>query len=50
MSATGTPKSHPGVGDAAPDFVYRDGGGNERRLSRLWGDGPALIVWLRHFG
>ena len=50
MSATATPKGHPGVGDAAPDFVYQDGAGNERRLSELWGEGPTLIVWLRHFG
>jgi len=50
MTANATTKSHPGVGDAAPDFVYQDGAGNERRLSELWGEGPALIVWLRHFG
>ena len=50
MSAVATTKGHPGVGDAAPEFVYKDGGGSERRLSELWGDGPALIVWLRHFG
>jgi len=40
----------PGVGDSTPDFVYRDGAGESRRLSELWTDGPALIVWLRHFG
>ena len=40
----------PGVGDSAPDLVYRDGAGESRRLSQLWTDGPALIVWLRHFG
>jgi hypothetical protein len=50
MSAIATSKGHPGVGDAAPEFVYRDGTGNDRRLSELWGKGPALIVWLRHFG
>jgi hypothetical protein len=50
MTVTAASKAHPGLGDAALDFVYKDGGGNERRLSELWGDGPALIVWLRHFG
>ena len=50
MDATATAKGHPAVGDAAPELVYRDGGGKERRLSELWSDGSALIVWLRHFG
>ena len=50
MSATAATKAYLGVGDAAPEFVYRDGAGNERRLSELWGEWPALIVWLRHFG
>ena len=50
MSVAATSKGYPEVGDAAPDFVYKDSGGNERRLSELWDDGPALIVWLRHFG
>jgi hypothetical protein len=40
----------PGVGDSAPDLVYRNGAGESRRLSALWTDAPALIVWLRHFG
>jgi hypothetical protein len=39
-----------GVGDLAPEFVYHDSAGESRRLSELWTDGPALIVWLRHFG
>ena len=50
MNATATSKAHPVIGDAAPDYVYQDGAGDERRLSELWGDGPALVVWLRHFG
>jgi hypothetical protein len=50
MAATDAPKVHPGDGDMGPDFVYRDGAGKERRLSELWGEGSALIVWLRHFG
>jgi hypothetical protein len=50
MAATDARTVHPGNGDMAPDYVYRDGAGNQRRLSELWGEGPALIVWLRHFG
>ena len=50
MSATAISKGYPGVGDAAPEFVYRDGAGKERRLAELWSEEPALIVWLRHFG
>jgi len=50
MSATATSKGHPGVGEAAPEFDYKDLTGKARRLSELWGEGPALIVWLRHFG
>jgi len=50
MSVSAISKGHPGIGDAAPEFVYKDGTGKERRLSELWREGPALIVWLRHFG
>lgn len=37
------------VGANAPDFAYTtaDGPG---RLAALWADGPALVLWLRHFG
>ena len=38
------------VGDAAPDFSYRDAAGSERRLSEFWSEAPALVVWLRHMG
>ena len=38
------------VGSPAPDFVYRTGQGESRRLSELWQAGPALVLWLRHFG
>ncbi|MGH9712054.1 MAG: hypothetical protein ACRD5M_01985 [Candidatus Acidiferrales bacterium] len=48
MSVTGAAK--PAVGDAAPDFVYKDSAGSERRLSEVWREGPALVVWLRHLG
>ena len=48
MSAMQT--ANPAVGDAVPDFVYRDAAGSERRLSEIWSEAPALIVWLRHMG
>lgn len=38
------------VGDQAPDLVYRTREGEERHLAAAWADGPALVVWLRHFG
>jgi hypothetical protein len=50
MTATSPANAHAGPGDAAPDLLYRDGAGNERHLSELWAERPALIVWLRHFG
>lgn len=40
----------PAVGDPAPDFSYKSIDGELQRLSSLWTGGPALIVWLRHFG
>jgi prostamide/prostaglandin F2alpha synthase len=30
--------------------VLPDDEGNEVRLGELWEDGPAVIVWLRHYG
>ncbi len=38
------------VGDQAPDLIYRTREGPERHLAEAWADGPALVVWLRHFG
>ena len=38
------------AGALAPDFVYRTAQGESRRLSDLWQAGPALVLWLRHFG
>ncbi len=40
----------PAAGSAAPDFVYSDSDGQTRKLSEAWADGPAMVVWLRHFG
>ncbi|MFZ2963338.1 MAG: peroxiredoxin-like family protein [Rhodoglobus sp.] len=39
-----------GLGDAAPDARLLDQVGNERSLSEFWSEGPALIVFWRHFG
>jgi hypothetical protein len=38
------------VGDQAPDLVYCTREGEERHLAAAWAEGPALVVWLRHFG
>jgi len=40
----------PQVGDAAPDLELPDITGRSRRMSEFWTDGPALFVFLRHFG
>lgn len=39
----------PQVGDDAPDAVLADHTGTTRRLSETWQDGPALILFWRHF-
>jgi len=36
--------------DALADIVLPDHDGNEIRLGDLWQDGPAALVWLRHYG
>lgn len=40
----------PQVGDTAPDLALPDETGTERRLSELWADGPAVLLFWRHFG
>jgi hypothetical protein len=35
---------------ALADLVLPDQDGNEVRLGDLWRDGPAALVWLRHYG
>jgi peroxiredoxin len=37
-------------GDPAPDLQLADSSGARRRLSEAWATGPALLVFLRHFG
>jgi len=42
--------SRPLAGDPAPDVIVMDGEGSSVRLSSLWQDRPALLVFLRHYG
>lgn len=34
----------------APDLVLADHEGHDRSLSEFWADGPALVMFWRHFG
>jgi hypothetical protein len=36
--------------DELADFVLEDHRGEDVRLGDLWSDGPAVLVWLRHYG
>jgi hypothetical protein len=38
------------VGDVAPELNFMTADGGERKLSEVWKDGPALVLWLRHLG
>jgi hypothetical protein len=40
----------PDRADALADIVLPDHEGNDVRLGDLWQDGPAVLVWLRHYG
>lgn len=40
----------PQVGEPAPDLELRDTAGTGRRLGEFWADGPALLLFWRHFG
>lgn len=40
----------PQPGDAAPDPELLDTSGDPRRLSEFWTHGPALVIFMRHFG
>ena len=35
---------------ALADLVVQDLDGRDVRLGSLWEEGPAAIVWLRHYG
>ncbi|HJT63648.1 MAG TPA: hypothetical protein VJ839_02640, partial [Candidatus Limnocylindria bacterium] len=37
-------------GDEAPDLELPDTSGGNRRLSEFWAYGPALAIFMRHFG
>lgn len=37
-------------GDAAPDVELPDTSGEMRRLSEFWAHGPAIVIFMRHFG
>jgi prostamide/prostaglandin F2alpha synthase len=36
--------------DELADFVLQDQRGDDVRLGELWTEGPAVLVWLRHYG
>jgi peroxiredoxin len=38
------------VGDRAPSFDLLDSASQRRELSEFWSDGPALILFWRHYG
>jgi peroxiredoxin len=40
----------PQVGDRAPDMALSDSSGQERSLSDLWREQPALLLFWRHYG
>lgn len=40
----------PQIGDRAPDLELQDTSRRQRRLSEFWTDGPALLLFWRHFG
>jgi peroxiredoxin len=38
------------AGDQAPDLELADTSGGLRRLSEFWAHGPAIVIFMRHFG
>lgn len=40
----------PQIGDPAPDLEMQDSTGTWRQLREFWADGPALLLFWRHFG
>ena len=36
--------------DELADFVLQDQHGEDVRLGDTWAEGPAVLVWLRHYG
>ncbi|MGN6171293.1 MAG: hypothetical protein ACTHQQ_24470 [Solirubrobacteraceae bacterium] len=44
------PTNPPARADALLDIVLPDQDGDDVRLGDLWRQGPAALVWLRHYG
>ena len=42
--------SPPERADELADFVLQDEHGEDVRLGDMWSEGPAVLVWLRHYG
>jgi hypothetical protein len=40
----------PARADDLAEITLLDEDSNEVRLGDLWADGPAVLVWLRHYG
>lgn len=49
MSARSKP-SAPSRADGLADIVLPDHERHDVRLGGLWSEGPAALVWLRHYG
>jgi len=50
-AARGRQEVHPPQGaDSLADMTLPDHEGQAVRLGDLWRDGPAALVWLRHYG
>jgi hypothetical protein len=49
-SSTKRQTTPPERADALAEIVLADHEGNDVRLGDLWSDGPAVLVWLRHYG
>jgi hypothetical protein len=45
-----TQKSAPGDAATIENIELLDVDGEPVRLGSLWEDGPAVLVWLRHYG
>jgi len=35
---------------ALADVMLPDADGEQVRLGDAWADGPAIVIWLRHYG
>lgn len=49
-AATRQTTNPPERADELADFVLQDHRGEDVRLGELWSQGPAVLVWLRHYG